>query len=223
MSYHRTPVSRTATVIPIGVIGSPQTNTNMTPAAPTNGISSSTYAQDHWTRYSHLKGVEDAKNALIEDMFSRYDAVMCQCQALMDEQNGSTGSLAYQQRQDEYIAHLQGLLNSNPFVVVIVDGNSLLLNDSFIRDGEKGGRRAAVVLKDEITEWAPKSVESVPSDFEILIKVYADFKSLAGTFVKGGVIEKYSVFGDFTRGFNTLFDFVDVGGGDVNSRIVGRS
>jgi hypothetical protein len=230
MSYHRTPVSRTATAVPAGAIGSPQNNTNTAPAAPTNGTSHSMYTQKLWTRYSHLKDVEDAKNALIEDVLSRYDAVVRQCQTLIAEQdaqgshrNGSINASAYQQQEAEWIAHLQGLLNGNPFVVVIVDGNNLLFNDSYIRDGEKGGRRAAIVLRDEISEWVPKCVEQAPTEFKILIKVYADFKGLSGTLKKGGIIESLSTFADFTRGFNTLFDFVDVGRGDVDSRIVGRS
>jgi hypothetical protein len=68
-----------------------------------------------------------------------------------------------------------------------------------------------------------KSVEQPPSDFKILIEVYADFKGLADTFMRGGVIEKMSTFGDFARGFNARLDFVDVGDGDVNNKLVGRS
>jgi hypothetical protein len=45
---------------------------------------------DHWTSYHHLKGVDGAKNALIEDILSRYDALMLQCQSLINEQNAQT-------------------------------------------------------------------------------------------------------------------------------------
>ena len=228
MANRRTAIPLTA--LPVGVIGSPQINTNMVSTAPTNGNSQSTFAQDHWTRYHRLKGVEDAKDALIEDVFSRYDAVVRQCQTLIDEQNaqngnnnGTTSHSTYQQDQLAYIQHLHTLMDSNPFVVAVVDGNALLFNDSFLRDGEKGGRRAAVVLKDELTDWIPKHVEHAPSEFKILVKVYADFKGLIGTFMRGDIIESPSTFADFTRGFNTLFDFVDIGTGDANSRIVGRS
>jgi hypothetical protein len=219
---------------PPGVIGSQQNNinANMAPAAPTNGRSRS-FAQDHWDRYDKLRGVDDAKNALVEDILSRYDAVMRQCQNLIDEQNEQNAReirnrrrndvTALLNQQAEYITHLQNLMNSNPFIVVVVDGNNFLFNDAFIRDGEEGGRRAAVLFKDEVTEWVTKSVEQPPADFKILIKVYADFKGLAGTFMSGGVIEKMSTFGEFARGFNTLFEFVDIGDGDVNNRLIGKS
>lgn len=232
MSTYRAPVVP-LTVAPTaaaGVIGSSQANTNSTPAAAQTNGSSQSFAQDHWNRYHHLKGVDDAKNALIEDILSRYDAVVRQCQNLIDEQNAQNGRTnggdhdsAVQEEQAAYIQYLQYLMNANPFVVVVVDGNNFLFNDAFIRDGEKGGRRAAVVFKDELSEWVSKSVEHAPSDPKILIKVYADFKSVAGTFARGGVIENMSTFGEFARGFNTMFDFVDIGGGDVNSKIIGRS
>lgn len=225
MSNHRSAVIQIiVTPAPApGVIGSSQNNTNMAPAAPTNGASYS-YAQDHWTRYSHLKGVEDAKNTLIEDVLSRYDAVVRQLKGLIDEQNASNSNeSAIMHQQAEYIVYLQNLMNGNPFVVVVVDGNNFLFNDAFIRDGEKGGRSAAVAFKDELTEWVPKDVEDAPSDFKILIKVYADFKGVASAYMKGGVIEKVSTLAEFARGFNTLFDFVDIGSGDANSKIVGMS
>ena len=33
--------------------------------------------------------------------------------------------------QTEYIAYLQKLLNTNPFIVVVVDGNNFLFNDAW--------------------------------------------------------------------------------------------
>ena len=247
MSNHRSaanplPVARAAGP---GVIGSSQNNNsnNMAPAAPTNDAPQS-YAQDHYDRYVHinvvLKEVDDAKNALIEDLLSRYDAAMRERQNLIDAQNAREIHIS-QANQVSGLLHDRGerivelesrivelesrvnRMNSNPFIVVIVDGNNFFFNDAFIRDGENGGRRAAVVLKNEATKWVSESIEGAPSDFKILIQVYADFKGLAGILIRGGVIEDLSTFGDFTRGFNTLFDFVDIGGGDVNSKLVGRS
>jgi hypothetical protein len=240
-----------ATYIPpiprsVGAIASPKTA--MTPVASANGTANGTahgnahdtkngiangsahsYAQDHWTRYDQLKGVEDAKNSLIEDILCRYDAVVQQCKTLAEEQNTQGGhhnglskeQAAFQQEQADFIVYLQDLMNGNPFVTVIIDGNSLFFDDAFIREGEKGGRRAAVFLKHELTEWLPKSIEHPPSNFKVMIKVYADFKGLAGTYMRAGIIESPSSIGEFTRGFNTLFDFIDIGGGDVNSKITG--
>lgn len=223
-----------------GVIGSSQThanmaptvpqNTTMAPAAPTNGAPHS-FAQDLWARYAQLKDLGGAKNALIEHVLNRYDSVMRQCQELIEEQNAREIHIsrarefsALIQQQDKYINHLQNLMNGNPFIVVVVDGNNFLFNDAFIRDGEEGGRSAAAFFKDEVTEWVSESVVPPPTNFKVLIKVYADFKSLAGTLIRGGVIENMTTFEEFARGFNfdTLFELIDIGGGDVNSRILGK-
>jgi hypothetical protein len=211
----------------VAPIGSPQVNTKT--ATATNGTSHS-YAQDHWTRYGALKGVEDAKNTLIEDILSRYDAVVRQCNTLVEQQNATAGrdpsvnnSKMYQELQEAtaFVSHLQNLMNGSPFITVVIDGNSLLFDEAFVRDGEKGGRRAAVVLKNELTDWVPRSVKHAPSDFKIMVKVCANFKYLAGTYMRAGAIDTPSMFGDFSRGFNTLFDIVDIGNDDVNSKIVG--
>lgn len=205
-----------------GAVGS--STTGRTPTAATNGSAhSESYAQDHWIRYSHLQDVEDAKNALIEDILSRYDAVVRQCNSLAKQQNGgvSSGDENYQQQQSDYILYLQGLMNGNPFITVLIDGNTLLFDEAFVRDGMEGGRRAAVVFRDELTDWVPNNVGHPPTDFKVMVKVYADFKGLAGTFMRGGVIDSPSTFGEFACGFNGLFDFVDVGSGDVSGRMNG--
>jgi hypothetical protein len=216
-----------APIAPPGVTGN--TNTNPTPAAQTNRPSRS-FAQDHWHRYHHLKGLEGVKDALIEDILSRYDAVELQCQNLINEQhaqtarnNASAHDSALVAQQATYIDHLQTLINANPFVAVIVDGNNFLFNDAFIRDGELGGRAAAILLKDELTAWVFNSIEDPPNGFKILIQVFADFKDLSSTFVRGGVIENMSIFGEFVRGFNTLFELVDIGAGNVDVRITGTT
>lgn len=63
----------------------------MTSLAPTDGASQS-YAQNLWGRYAQPKGVDGTKNALIEDVLSRYNTVMRQCQTLVDAQRCSRDS-----------------------------------------------------------------------------------------------------------------------------------
>lgn len=218
---------RTSVPQAVGVIGAPSPSTT-TASMATNGHTPS-FAQDHWDRYAYLKSVEDAKNALIEDILCRYDAVVRQCNSLIEEQGAQScdkprvnGEQPTYQDQAEYIVYLQGLMDSNPFVTVVVDGNSLVFRDDLVRGGLDGGRRAAVMLRDELIEWIPKNVEHAPSEVKVVVKVYADLKSLATRFVKTGVIAKSSIMGDFARGFNSLYEFVDIGTCDVGGKVVGK-
>ena len=182
---------------------------------------------DHWLRYAQLRGVEDTKNNFIQDILTRYDSVLRQCQDLINQQDARRDSVSDLTTARELlvcqqnVAHMQRLLDREPFITVLVDGNSLIFKDALLRDGEKGGRRAAIELQDEIAQWIPGSIISPPAEFRMNIKVYADFRCLAGTLLRAGIIDDLLILGDFARGFNSLFDFVDIGGGDINNKLTG--
>jgi len=181
---------------------------------------------DHWTRYAQLRGVEDTKNNFIQDILTRYDSVLRQCQGLINQQDARRDSTSdYTAREllicQQNVAHMQRLLDREPFVTVLIDGNGLIFKDAFLCDGEKGGRQAAIALKNEITQWIPDNIISPPAEFRMNIKVYADFRGLAGTLLRNGTINNLLTLGEFARGFNSHFDFVDIGSGDVNNKIVG--
>lgn len=64
--------------------------------------------------------------------------------------------------------------------------------------------------------YARSNLEDLPSDNNIVVRIYANIKGLAETCCKAGIISKASTVEDFTRGFTRskhLFDFVDVGHG----------
>ena len=92
----------------------------------------------------------------------------------------------------------------------------MIFNNLFLSDGEKGGRQAAWLLKDAIKKWASQFQPDLPSDYRIVVRIYANVRGLADVLVRAGIIENIYQFEDFTRGFtrsHTLFDFVDVGSG----------
>jgi hypothetical protein len=200
-------------------------------SAKTNGLAKSdgsahSSGSDHWLRYAQLRGVEDTKNNFIQDILTRYDSVLRQCQDLINQQDTRRDSISDNTAHDllvcqQNVAHMQRLLDREPFVTVLIDGNSLIFKDAFLRDGGKGGRRAAIELQDEIAQWVPGSIISPPAEFRMNIKVYADFRGLAGTLLRAGIIDDLLILGDFARGFNSLFDFVDIGGGDINNKLTG--
>lgn len=92
----------------------------------------------------------------------------------------------------------------------------MIFNNLLLQDGEKGGRQAAWLLKDAIKKWALQHDPELPSDYRIVVRIYANIKGLADVLVRAGVIKHNSELEEFARGFtrsDTLFDFVDVGGG----------
>ncbi len=80
---------------------------------------------------------------------------------------------------------------------------------------EAGGRDAADELNARIKDYA-RTLRLDAENTEIIVRAYADVKSLRSACVKNGKMRESSSMSLFTHGFNqrqALFDFVDVGQG----------
>lgn len=102
----------------------------------------------------------------------------------------------------------------------------MIFEDSFLQQGEQGGKDAANQLWLSIRDYVSTQFPNLQSP-KILTRLYANFKGLADVCVRAGIIERASVLEDFARGFNgsrLLFDFVDVGSGKdrADDKIAGR-
>lgn len=119
------------------------------------------------------------------------------------------------------------LQNQEPFVLVLLDGDGMIFNDSFLTQGEQGGKDAANQLWASVHDYIGRNFSNVQSP-KIVARVYANVKGLADVCYKTGIVEKSSMVEDFTRGFNgsrLLFDFVDVGSGKdrADDKLTGRT
>ncbi|KAM3438325.1 hypothetical protein MY4824_003347 [Beauveria thailandica] len=93
----------------------------------------------------------------------------------------------------------------NPYIVILIDGDGLLFQDAWIRQGVEGGKKAANALRSSVArQWTDKS-----KDTQIVAKVVADWASLARSF-RGYDLRDFAI--GFTQG-HAAFDFVDVGSG----------
>lgn len=106
------------------------------------------------------------------------------------------------------------LQERDAFILVLLDGDGMIFEDSLIKHGESGGREAAARL------WTALHVQvealDLPSDVKVVTRIYANLKGLGEVCAKAGIISKPGVMEDFARGFTgskQLFDFVDVGMG----------
>lgn len=85
-----------------------------------------------------------------------------------------------------------------------------------MQKGEQGGKEAAGLLWGHVRDYITRSDSDLPSDVKIVTRIYANSKGLGEVCFKAGLIEKPSIFDDFTRGFTgskQLFDYIDVGSG----------
>jgi len=99
--------------------------------------------------------------------------------------------------------------------MVLIDGDGMIFQDSFLQQGEQGGKDAANQLWAAIREYSIRNLPNVSSP-KIITRIYANVKGLADACYKSGIIERPILIEEFARGFNgsrLLFDFVDVGSG----------
>ncbi|EMC98277.1 hypothetical protein BAUCODRAFT_419523 [Baudoinia panamericana UAMH 10762] len=185
-----------------------------------SSVSSSDHVHGYWERYEQLKYNDVVKNCLFEDVITRYENLMLKHTEYVKEHQSERAqakeALQREQRAITNVAHLQNLLNRDPFILVLLDGDGMIFNANFLREGETGGEHAATVLHSTVQEWAAVSIVDCPSDVKVIVRVYANIKDLADVCTKASILTSTVQLEEFARGFTrgkTLFDFVDVGYG----------
>ena len=134
------------------------------------------------------------------------------------------------------IAHLQNLLNRDPFVLALIDGDGMIVGrrpahhrvvlcclltaaqfeSKYLSAGEQGGKLAANELDLAIRQWAATNVVDCSANVSVVVRVYANLKGLADVCVEAGLAYPGQI-EEFARGFTrgkVFFDFVDVGSGE---------
>ena len=94
----------------------------------------------------------------------------------------------------------------------MIDGDGMIFADDLVSKGEGGGREAAGHLWNHVTEFVRKDI-SMPSDYKIVTRIYANIKGLGDVCNRSGIIESPQLVEEFARGFTgskQLFDFIDV-------------
>ncbi|KAG6011533.1 hypothetical protein E4U54_008038 [Claviceps lovelessii] len=110
-------------------------------------------------------------------------------------------------RTDWYTNEIDEIRNENAYILVTIDGDSLMFRDHWIKQGLEGGKKAALVLRDAIKDQCGEHADGV----EIITKVVANLGGVAKTLGRD-----LSDIRDFALGFtqaNAAFDFIDVGYG----------
>ncbi|KAI4919977.1 hypothetical protein J4E90_002117 [Alternaria incomplexa] len=187
---------------------------------------------DFTRRFEQFQLYEDEKAKFMTEMKNRYQYMHQQYQILATERDRDRNwILAWQNEKQQYERshrNLQRNMAENPFVMVLIDGDGMIVSftDDFLREGEQGGRRAAVQLFADIHEYIENECQDIPFGYRIVCRIYANVRGLGDVLVRRGIYEDIIEFEDFVRGFTrgkTLFDFIDVGAGKdrADEKIIG--
>ncbi|KAF4126406.1 Zinc finger protein, partial [Geosmithia morbida] len=102
--------------------------------------------------------------------------------------------------------------NRNPYITVLIDGDGLIFQDQYVRQGVEGGKRAAYALRAAVADQCGIMAQ----DMEISAKIIANLGGLSKAMVRDGVIDSVTDLRGFSQGFSQAmasFDFIDVGWG----------
>ncbi|KAF4989852.1 hypothetical protein FGRMN_8853 [Fusarium graminum] len=119
-----------------------------------------------------------------------------------------------------FAKHTDAIKNTNPYVLILIDGDGLTFNDDLINQGFDGGKKAADTLHAAVAKLC--SHERTGS-LRIICRVVANLDSLSKAMYRAGIIEDSnledsSLVEEFALGFSSnnetpAFDFVNVGYG----------
>ncbi|KAM4059877.1 zinc finger domain-containing protein [Hirsutella rhossiliensis] len=113
-------------------------------------------------------------------------------------------------RSEWVVKENEELKSRNSYLLVVIDGDSLIFRERWMQQGVEGGKRAALALQSAIAEHC----DNRSGDVDIVTKVVADLGGLARAFGREGRHDVLADLRDFAAGFSQAqasFDFVDVG------------
>lgn len=145
------------------------------------------------------------RNDTLTDILSKYEEVLEKYRRLKSD---------YEEERDarERYKQLARGQERNPFILVLVDADGYLFNDTLLAAGADGGTQAAQLLNDNVrASLRRKGLEHC----DIMVRVYANVAGLSKALSKAGLVgaDKRSL-APFIASFNRsypLTDFVDAG------------
>ncbi|OLN92134.1 hypothetical protein CCHL11_01648 [Colletotrichum chlorophyti] len=175
---------------------------------------------DFVSRYQTLQGYQNANDQLIKDLLIYCKELQSQHGSLkqelrdaqLDLQHATTTRRDMQQSLQELEFENSYIKNRNPYVLILIDGDGLLFQEAFIRQGIEGGKQAAYALRSAVAEY----VGSQSGEVEIIAKVCANLSGLGRAMRRDGCLDSETELKDFSLGFTQAkasFDFIDVGHG----------
>ncbi|KAL4912275.1 hypothetical protein BDW62DRAFT_26094 [Aspergillus aurantiobrunneus] len=171
----------------------------------------------YFERYQQLTSIEQKKDTLIEELIQRVtelEGAYQQEQLDHDREKRFNRDIQIHEMElMEQISRTKAIMNREPFIVVLLDGDGMIFKDELLQLGEEGGRKAAKELSFAVEDYVTVNFPSIISP-KIITRMYVNMKALCDACIHGGVTTDPSILDEFARGFNSsfpLFDLVDVG------------
>ncbi|KAG0161163.1 hypothetical protein PDIDSM_8696 [Penicillium digitatum] len=174
-------------------------------------------------RYRQLSALDQQKNDFIEELLQRVTALESSFQQeKLDHERETRFNREVQVHEMELmdqISVVKKMMDREPFVVLLLDGEGIIFKDEFLQLGEQGGRNAAKQLWKSLQGYVTTILSTI-TEPKIMTKIYLNVKGLVETYFRGGIALEASTVSEFIRGFNesaSFFEIVDVGTGKTKA------
>ncbi|GLA59125.1 hypothetical protein AtubIFM56815_007915 [Aspergillus tubingensis] len=162
-------------------------------------------------RYEAVLAVEDSRDKILQNLFA-------QVESLQRALQNTLGDAKFQELKKYKTEYDDLRLDQSKlsFVSVLVDGDCMNFNDTLIRQGYNGGRKAAMLLRKSVERHIRDIDPQASPNIQYRIRVYANVPGLMKTYREAHILRSNEALDPFIRGFNmenSLCDFIDAGNG----------
>ncbi|BDD57585.1 hypothetical protein MAP00_002937 [Monascus purpureus] len=175
------------------------------------------------SRFDEFCEWDEKRNNLFKDLLRKTveDATLIDSLKI-DLENERDSRIRYQKELRDLVERKSNadlILNKDPYVAVLVDGDGAKFLDALLQDPHKGGAEAALRLKQEVRNYlqnTPLGTEDIP----IIVRVFANLNALAKALRSANIISSETDMHTFAEQFTISraeFDFVNVGYGKENA------
>ncbi|KAK4167418.1 hypothetical protein QBC43DRAFT_255852 [Cladorrhinum sp. PSN259] len=186
---------------------------------------------DFVQRFQALQGVRDSQEDLIRDLLVYAEGVQSALQAenmalvnklqelQLDLEDATRSRRELQQHLQQMETHKSDIIlengrlkDTNPYVVVLIDGDGLFFKENLVRQGLSGGKQAAYGLRSSILSQCGAYAKNI----EVVANIYVNLAGLCKAMRRDGSVDNESDMKDFSLGFTQAkasFDVIDVGHG----------
>ncbi|KAG6991110.1 hypothetical protein G7Y79_00057g090920 [Physcia stellaris] len=161
------------------------------------------------------KRAEDAERLLAEAQ------VKAQNLTLETEANKQRAAKAEREAMEcqGRLNQIQDVRVTNPFVLVLIDGDGYIFLEDLLRKGLPGGETAAHLLRENLEKWIerdPRFQNTDAAHWRFKVRIYLNLEGLSQALYNAKLVPSLQTLRQFMTGFTQnqqLFDVVDVGHG----------
>ncbi|KAF2734178.1 hypothetical protein EJ04DRAFT_249625 [Polyplosphaeria fusca] len=173
---------------------------------------------DFGTQMEGFRQSDEARQGLLHDILQKYAILM---QEYTNMRNDYVSEKDIRRNYQNEIARTQSQLHdmqlqveSNSFVLALIDGDGAIFKDALLANGANGGSEAASILSQAIRNHLAQIY--VNASWPIMAHIYLSLDKLAMILTRAGVLKHPQELRQFAQSFSVnqpLFSIIDVGQG----------